>query len=207
MNITSPIRRLAFFAIAIVAVLFAAPLLRVKAAPPTNPDIVSNGCTVTLSFTAPAANSYYLELFDDLSLVYLSNTVTATAGQLVSFNFTFPGIGGGVAGIGIYLYENGTRIFSVDPYTVIDQTCNKSACAEGGYQGVTTAWTKLHWGTTDSRAVVPDTFIPPNKRLTVVDNAVPGWYRVAWACKYYYVKVGTLNTNFEKGAKPFLNGR
>lgn len=209
MKIALRSHRVSFFTVLLaIFLLIVAPVTSAKALGsgiPSDPYIVNNGCTVTVSFTAAVATTYNLELFDDLVLVYASSPVSATIGQQVAFSFTFPSIGKSVPGIGIYLYEGGTLVYSLDPFAAIDQNCNP--CVDGVYQGVTTAWTQLYWGTADNKAVVPDTFIQPNKRLTIIDNPVPGWYRVAWACKSYYVKVGTLKTNYEKNSKPFLNGR
>lgn len=195
-------------ALVVLMVFMVVPLSAVRAGvgTPANPILGTAGCTVTLSFDAALSVPYYIELFDDLTLIYQSGVVNATAGQPVSFAFTFPSIGKGIPGIGVYLYENGIFVYSNDPFTVIDQTC-QPACANGQYQGVTTAWTKLYWSTADNKAVVPDTFIEPNKRITVVDNEIPGWYKIAWSCKLYYIKTGTLQVNLEKSAKPFLNGR
>jgi hypothetical protein len=209
MKISIPLRRSFLLTLLVVFLLVIAPLTSAKAigsGTPADPYLTNSGCLVTVSFSSTMATSYKLELFDDLSLIY-QNTLTSTgAGQTMIFNFVFPSVNKGIPGIGVYLYEGGTLVYSYDPYVAIENTCLPS-CAEGAYQGVTTGWTKLYWGTADNKAVVPTTFIEPNKRVSVVDNPVPGWYKIALACQYYYIKVGTLQTNYEKSAKPFLNGR
>jgi hypothetical protein len=78
---------------------------------------------------------------------------------------------------------------------------------EGGFQGRLTAWAKLYWAADENKAVVPETFIPPNKVVTIIDNATPGWVKIVWSCQTYYIKAGLNGKNWDLVSKPHLPTR
>jgi len=78
---------------------------------------------------------------------------------------------------------------------------------DGGYQGRLTAWAKLYWAADENKAVVPETFIPPNKVVTIIDNATPGWVKIVWSCQTYYIKAGLNGKNWDPISKPHLPTR
>jgi hypothetical protein len=79
--------------------------------------------------------------------------------------------------------------------------------ADGGYQMALTTNVQLFWDANTTRAVVPPTYIPAGSVVTIMDNNTEGWYRILWACAYYYIPVGSEVPNSAAISKPPIFGR
>jgi hypothetical protein len=181
---------------------------------PSSPTFSSSGCTVTVSFIAAAgaqpSSTYTLELWDDGSKID-SVTASVPPGSPVTLAVTAPGpIKTAIAGVGVYLAEDGVYVFINDPYVGIDSTCTAGlfSCRviDGGYQGLLTQDVQLFWAASEDKPVTPTTVIKGGMVVSIIDANTPGWYKIAWACGTYYIKIDGVVSNTAKITKPYLPG-
>jgi hypothetical protein len=182
---------------------------------PSNPILTPNVCTLNVSFVAPSTGgpfTYVLNLWDD-GVIVDSDTVTVADGASVSLNVTVTAaIGTSAPGVGVVLIQNGSTVYVNDPYLGLDGPCAAAAAnpgclvAEGKYQGLVTVDARLYWAPEDNKPVEPATFIKAGMVVTINDSATPGWYKITWACRLYYIKIDGVVGNPAKVTKPHLPG-
>ncbi len=188
------------------SVLLALPLHSALAQgiPPSQPEITSVSCTLTVRFNAPdTETSYRVEIWDDAALVFDVSQMATTAGQLLTYTYTFTEIGDVAPGVAVVVYGNDTQLFFVDPYTEIDETCIPGALPasdcplgvpSGSVVGLFVASTPTYFS--PGNLTSPLVSIDAGKTAWVIGQDASGQYhKIFWACGYLWVPVNTMGPN------------
>ncbi len=164
------------------------------------PTISSEDCTLTVMFTASVAGDYTVTVFDDGDIVF-NETQTADADTELTFTYVFTTIGDAAPGVGIFVLEDGSQVFGLDPYTTIDDTCDPvtgDPCPgpPASSVGATLVQTtELFWA--PSMTAETGVLLEAGKDVRAMGPDSSGdWFYVHYACQNLWVPASVLGPDF-----------
>lgn len=203
-------RRLFFVGLVLVLLsAFALTGTSFAAGTPSNPVLTVLFCTLTVEFDAQSAGvAYNVQIWDDGQSLFSPTRTSAAAGETLRFLFDFSNIAiqQGAAGIGVYIYADGSFVFAADPYTDLDESClafqsNEPGCdllalPSQAVVGSFVQTTPLYWA--PGEPVQPALSMEAGKTAWVIGTDATGkWYKIAWACDFLWVPASSLGPNFD----------
>jgi hypothetical protein len=196
-------------AILLLTISMASSYSTIRAAPPDNPDYSVDGCTITITFTTISSESdYTFEVYSGRVLLYSETQFVGSSGETVTFTYTIPADSDPpVIGLVIELLQDGEPLATINDPDFDSSKCagGTSDCSidEGAYQGRLLATKQLFWAANEDSPVTPYTAIPVGKAVNILSEK-EGWYKIQWACGYYYITTTDVSVNYDPIAKPYL---
>jgi hypothetical protein len=170
---------------------------------PTNPIITGGHCTVTIEFDAAALVPYQVVILDDNVVIFDETAQPAAVGETLIFVYTGTEVGTAAPGIGIYIYENGTSVFDVDPYTGIDGNCQQASCEASLPSGSVVVFflssTMSYWAPRldATTGVILDLTSGSKSYWVLGQDESHSFYKIALACDYLWVPVEAMGPNYD----------
>ncbi len=194
--------------VGLLATLLMASMATAQSFTEFTPNVFAEGCDLTVTFTATEPGDYTVSIFDDGSEVF-NQTQTLDGGATGTFVYSATFVGSLSPEVAVQIFRDGfsTFLFDYEGELGFDAECSgilsgltAPACngaappfAAGGSVIVPG---ELHWSNFSGAST--GVVLMPEKTVIVygIDAAGEYWY-VLYACKFYWMEVGTLAPNFD----------